>query len=231
MRNYRAFYTADGYNRRYNVTFPYLRREHVHAYVNGYHVNFWWVNDGCIEIEYTPAANDLVRIQRETPLAPIHTIQNDRPTPAEHYNELTQQALYRTEEMETDDVVDKANDAANRSEAAAWKAEDAAWRAQNAIDQGIASAETAANFAQRWASDPEDGDLIYDGRNPAGNSSYHWAQKSYRQANLAQYYADKAQDFITEASAAHTGYPAGTFLDLGHVTDQFKLFDTDLGNI
>lgn len=231
MRNYKYHCTADGYTRTFNITFPYLRRNHVHVFVNGNEKGFRWVNPGTIELYDTPPASASIRIERQTPTQRILNIQDNRPTPASDYNDLVQQALYRAEEMETDALLSEVKDSVTKANKAAKDAENFVKQAQNAANQAQLNGQTNRDFAARWASDPEDGELINDGKNQPNNSAYHWAMKSHRASDLSQHYSNKAQDILVAASAAFTGYPNGSLVDLGHVTDNFKLFDTDLGNV
>lgn len=206
------------------MTFPYLRRDHVHVYLNGVVTDYRWINDGLIELLNQPPAGISVKITRQTPATPIHTLENNRPIPAVLYNELIQQALFRSEEMETEEFLEAVTTLVNQASAKVTEI-------KNISEKAKADTEWATDMAARWSSDPEDAQLIKDGRNPPNHSSYHWAQKSHKHSLASQEWANEAQDLVTAANAAFKGIPDGSLLDLGYVSDSFKLFDTDLGKI
>ena len=206
------------------MTFPYLRRDHVHVYLNGVVTDYRWINDGLIELLNQPPAGISVKITRQTPATPIHTLENNRPIPAVLYNELIQQALFRSEEMETEEFLEAVITLVNQASAKVTEI-------KNISEKAKADTEWATDMAARWSSDPEDAQLIKDGRNPPNHSSYHWAQKSHKHSLASQEWANEAQDLVTAANAAFKGIPDGSLLDLGYVSDSFKLFDTDLGKI
>lgn len=206
------------------MTFPYLRRDHVHVYLNGVVTDYRWINDGLIELLNQPPAGISVKITRQTPATPIHTLENNRPIPAVLYNEMIQQALFRSEEMETEEFLEAVTTLVNQASAKVTEI-------KNISEKAKADTEWATDMAARWSSDPEDAQLIKDGRNPPNHSSYHWAQKSHKHSLASQEWANEAQDLVTAANAAFKGIPDGRLLDLGHVSDSFKLFDTDLGKI
>ena len=206
------------------MTFPFLRRSHVHAYCNNAETSYSWINDGLIELTWQPASGTKIRIARQTPKKPIHTLKDNRPIPAVLYNELIQQALFRSEEMETEEFLEAVTALVNQASAEVTEI-------KNISEKAKADTEWATDMAARWSSDPEDAQLIKDGRNPPNHSSYHWAQKSHKHSLASQEWANEAQDLVTAANAAFKGIPDGSLLDLGHVSDSFKLFDTDLGKI
>lgn len=206
------------------MTFPYLRRDHVHVYLNGVATDYRWINDGLIELLSQPSAGTSIKINRQTPVNPIHTLENNRPIPAVLYNELIQQALFRSEEMETEEFLEAVTALVNQASAKVTEI-------KNISEKAKVDTEWATDMAARWSSDPEDAQLIKDGRNPPNHSSYHWAQKSHKHSLASQEWANEAQDLVTAANAAFKGIPDGSLLDLGYVSDSFKLFDTDLGKI
>lgn len=206
------------------MTFPYLRRDHVHVYLNGVATDYRWINDGLIELLSQPSAGTSIKINRQTPVNPIHTLENNRPIPAVLYNELIKQALFRAEEMETEEFLEAVTALVNQASAKVTEI-------KNISEKAKADTEWATDMAARWSSDPEDAQLIKDGRNPPNHSSYHWAQKSHKHSLASQEWANEAQDLVTAANAAFKGIPDGSLLDLGYVSDSFKLFDTDLGKI
>ena len=91
-------HTSDGSTRVFDLSFPYLRRPHVKAYVGGDAVPFTWVNDSRVELVSAAPDGATITIRRETPEVPLHVLQNDRPLPADFYNELVIQAIYYAQE-------------------------------------------------------------------------------------------------------------------------------------
>jgi hypothetical protein len=57
---------ADGINKLYEFTIPYLDTDDVRVYVNGTSVPFTWTNATHIDLDTLPAENDRVLIRRET---------------------------------------------------------------------------------------------------------------------------------------------------------------------
>lgn len=206
------------------MTFPYLRRDHVHVYLNGVATDYRWINDGLIELLSQPSAGTSIKINRQTPVNPIHTLENNRPIPAVLYNELIKQALFRAEEMETEEFLDKITALVDQVETSFNEV-------KSSTDQAERDIKSEANMAARWSSDPEDAKMIDDGRNPPNHSSYHWSQKALKHSLSARSWANAAQDLVSAANVAFKGIPDGSLLDLGHVSDSFKLFNTDLGKI
>jgi hypothetical protein len=64
-------YPADGTTDTFNITFPYLAKSHVKAYVDGVETTYDWINDSAVKLSYIPASGAYVRIARETPKDPI----------------------------------------------------------------------------------------------------------------------------------------------------------------
>lgn len=90
--------TGDGSNRTYDLTFPYIRREHVKAYIGSTATALTWVNASRVMTDTAAPNGATVTIRRETPEVPLHTLQNNKPLPAAAYNELLTQALYYAQE-------------------------------------------------------------------------------------------------------------------------------------
>jgi|GEM_PF-3446307 len=90
--------TGDGIIDTFDLSFPYLRRAHVKAYIGGKAVGISWVNDTRVRTGPVAALGVEIMIRRETPLTPLHVIQDNRPLPGAAYNEVLTQALYYSQE-------------------------------------------------------------------------------------------------------------------------------------
>lgn len=64
-------YTGDGVNRLYNISFGYIDKTHVVAYVDGVVSTFSWTNDFAVTLDTAPANGAVVLIARETPTYPL----------------------------------------------------------------------------------------------------------------------------------------------------------------
>lgn len=90
--------TGNGTTKAFDLTFPYLRTDHVKVYVNGDLKPFTWLNSTRINITTAPATGTTITIRRETPEVPLSTLVNNRPISAEIYMELLLQAIYFAQE-------------------------------------------------------------------------------------------------------------------------------------
>lgn len=90
--------TSDGLNQTFDLTFPYLRKSHVKVYFNGDLAEFTWVNSTRVQTTLIPPFGQTVTVRRETPAAPLHELQDNKPLPARYYNEILTQAIYFAEE-------------------------------------------------------------------------------------------------------------------------------------
>jgi hypothetical protein len=61
-------YIADGSTSQFNISFPFLKRDHVEVQVNTSSVSFTWVNDSTVQLDSTPAEGDVVTILRQSVL-------------------------------------------------------------------------------------------------------------------------------------------------------------------
>ncbi len=104
MATFKTTYVSDGATTQYDVPFRYLRREHVRAALSadGTALPFTWVNNGRIRLNRAPEAGQSFHVERSTPSTPIHVVANNRPIPAQVYNDLILQALYVSEEVSMD---------------------------------------------------------------------------------------------------------------------------------
>ena len=79
-------YPADGSTRTFNVTFPYLKKAHVHAYIDGVEdMSITWDNDTVIRCSVVPTVGAVVLLKRDTPKETLSTDYNsgallDEPT-------------------------------------------------------------------------------------------------------------------------------------------------------
>lgn len=63
-------YTGDGSTRIFQVTFPFLRKEHVKVFINGveiYSSQLEWLTEGAIQLASAPEAGASVLLRRDTP--------------------------------------------------------------------------------------------------------------------------------------------------------------------
>jgi hypothetical protein len=63
-----AVYTGNGSTTQFNVTFPYIRREHVFASIDYVNATFTWVNNTTIAISPAPGNGTRVEVRRVTPV-------------------------------------------------------------------------------------------------------------------------------------------------------------------
>lgn len=89
---------SDGATVEFEVTYPFLRKSHVKAYIDDVPTDYTWVSPTRIRLERVPPYGSEVKIVRETPSEPIVTIQDNRPLPAEAFNSLTTQSIYFSQE-------------------------------------------------------------------------------------------------------------------------------------
>ncbi|WP_018123369.1 phage tail fiber protein [Desulfovibrio oxyclinae] len=60
-------YAGDGNNTLFQVSVPFIEKEHVKVYVDGVETEYAWANDGTVEITPAPGIGVSVKVQRETP--------------------------------------------------------------------------------------------------------------------------------------------------------------------
>jgi len=67
-------YLGDGVSKQFDITFPYLRRNHIFVFINNQPVQFGWINNSRIELENPPPSNIIVKIERHrlSPAPIIH---------------------------------------------------------------------------------------------------------------------------------------------------------------
>lgn len=70
---------GDGTSNTYDLTFGYIRRDHVHAYIGGDEVELEWINSTRVSLAVVASTGQTVTIRRETPEVPITIIQNNKP--------------------------------------------------------------------------------------------------------------------------------------------------------
>jgi len=86
-------------SKQFDIPFPYLRREHIYVFVDNNPAPYSWINNSRIALENAPPANIIIKLERHTPQTPLHLLQNNRPTAANQFMELTLQAMYYAEEQ------------------------------------------------------------------------------------------------------------------------------------
>lgn len=63
-----AVYTGNGSTTQFNVSFPYIRREHVFASIDYVSASFTWINNTTIQISPAPGNGTRVEVRRVTPV-------------------------------------------------------------------------------------------------------------------------------------------------------------------
>jgi hypothetical protein len=93
-------YTASGSTAQFAVTFNYLDKTHVKAYVDDVEdTTFTWPSDTTIQLSATPAANAIVRLVRTTPISSKLTTFTDGSTLLDtDMNQADLQLLYALQE-------------------------------------------------------------------------------------------------------------------------------------
>ena len=62
-----AQYPGDGSTRNFNITFPFISKNHVQVKVNSVPVPFTWLTNTTLQLASAPAANSIVDVRRVTP--------------------------------------------------------------------------------------------------------------------------------------------------------------------
>lgn len=65
--SYDLYPTVDGATSIFNVTFGYINRSHVKAFVDNVEVTFTWLTGSSVQLDATPSAGATVKLQRITP--------------------------------------------------------------------------------------------------------------------------------------------------------------------
>ncbi|MFN4278302.1 MAG: phage tail fiber protein [Ferrovibrio sp.] len=92
-------YVCDGVQVDFALTFPFLSRTHVVAYLDGEPVSFEWMTDSLIRIEPAPENGAELLIRRETPNdTPLATFADGAVIRAPELNKVLRQALYVSQE-------------------------------------------------------------------------------------------------------------------------------------
>lgn len=98
MSTYRSL-TGDGSTTQFDLTFPYMDKAHVHAFVNDSEVSFTWVSGTRIQLSPAPAAGSLLLIKRVTPVdQALVNFQDGAVLSAADLNLADRQLLYRQQE-------------------------------------------------------------------------------------------------------------------------------------
>lgn len=64
-------YTGNGSTTQFSVPMPYIRKEHIHVYVNNVEVSFTWVNSTTALLASAPVNGAVVQVRRVTPLPSV----------------------------------------------------------------------------------------------------------------------------------------------------------------
>jgi hypothetical protein len=120
MANSYVTYTGNGATVQYNLTFPFISRTHVAAYLDGVETtDFTWISDTLIEFDVAPGNGVAIKIARETPTEPIVDFVNGSTLTEDDLDNSLLQSLYVAEE-----AADRSNDALNLNTAGTmWDAE------------------------------------------------------------------------------------------------------------
>jgi|GEM_PF-1763489 len=98
-----AAYTGNGSTTQFNVTFPYIRKEHVKVYVNYVDTAYTWVNDSTVQLASAPGAGVRVEVRRITPLnAPLVDYTDGSTLVAGDLDTSNLQHLYKQQELDDD---------------------------------------------------------------------------------------------------------------------------------
>jgi hypothetical protein len=107
MANSYITYNGDGSTRTYSVTFPYLAKTHVKAYIDGVEdTGATWLTSSSIYLSSIPAIDAQVLIKRATPSTPLVDFVDGSNLTEAMLDLANQQALFIGEEAR-----DRANDA------------------------------------------------------------------------------------------------------------------------
>ncbi|CAB4165276.1 Bacteriophage T7 tail fibre protein [uncultured Caudovirales phage] len=99
-------YSAGGVTNQWSVTFPYISRDHVKAYINGVEdTSKTWASGTIIQTSTTPTAGAVVELRRLTPkTAPVVDFSDASTLTASNLDAMGLQFLYLTQEAK--DAVD-----------------------------------------------------------------------------------------------------------------------------
>ena len=98
-----ALYTGNGSTTQFALTFPYIRKEHIKAYVNYVDTAYTWVNDSTIQLASAPGAGVRVEVRRITPLsAPLVDYTDGSTLVAGDLDTSNLQHLYKEQELDDD---------------------------------------------------------------------------------------------------------------------------------
>lgn len=99
MANSFVTYTGDGVTQNYNVTYPFITRSHVKAFLNLVETTaFTWLSDSQIRFNTAPANGVGILIKRETPQAPLVDFTAKSRWQTKDLNTAVRQAMYVAEE-------------------------------------------------------------------------------------------------------------------------------------
>jgi len=99
-----ANYTGNGSTTQFSVPMPYIRKEHVHVYVNNVEVSFTWVNSTTALLASAPVNGTKVQVRRVTPiLLPLVDYSDGSTFVAADLDTSNLQLLYIEQELDDND--------------------------------------------------------------------------------------------------------------------------------
>lgn len=99
-----ANYTGNGSTTQFSVPMPYIRKEHVHVYVNNVEVSFTWVNSTTALLASAPVNGAKVQVRRVTPiLLPLVDYSDGSTFVAADLDTSNLQLLYIEQELDDND--------------------------------------------------------------------------------------------------------------------------------
>lgn len=97
-------YTGNGSTTQFSVPMPYIRKEHIHVYVNNVEVSFTWVNSTTVLLASAPANGAKVQVRRVTPiLLPLVDYSDGSTFVAADLDTSNLQLLYIEQELDDSD--------------------------------------------------------------------------------------------------------------------------------
>jgi hypothetical protein len=196
-------YTGNGATQNYNLTFPYISRDHVYVSIGGVITTaFTWLTASSIQFTVAPTAGAAIIIYRNTPRsAGIVTFLNGARNSAADYNTVALQMLYSLQEIEDayfllSDITDDASAAAGSATAAASSASAAA------ASQVAAAASQAAALVSQLAA--QNTNLAISAATGAAGAAMNASKKATTKAAAAATSATNASTSATNAATSAT---------------------------
>ncbi len=225
-------YTGDGSTTNFSFSFPYLSKDHIHAYVDGTEKSFDWNGSSTIILDPAPADGSTVEVRRITPAdARVVNFQSASTLTEKSLDKAFNQDFYLVQEVKD------ASENAMTPVGGVWDAEGlpisnagAPQDDNDLVTLGVgniivADAEAARDTAQtyrdqanshevqagysetlatRYATEAEDTSVVdpETGSDTGNYSAYHWAQKARENANSALPSSPNDMDFTRFSNSA-----------------------------